>query len=742
MNGTLAIHQDQVSTLIDKSSPRGITPFPVPHDKPQTPFESSLKLSREQEERLVEHCLRRIDELETEFSRHTEGLGSTVDNSLVESNAALSALGLRSRHEEWLTKRQRYYNRFYNHLEDRVVPNTIYADSNLTASLSQRICFQMKGRMAKDFFAGEPWFAVAPVGDDDQQLAFELDKFLQFKHGKSKLRQNLLKAIDLAFILGEAVVKPTFRDHKVTFQRTGDILVMPGGQAVFDTNGDYIFSDSIWIDEMVPVQQDTEQQPVLAPTGRKVLRRDNHVILPPQAGWERRNVVMTQTIFRGADSEVVHFKDFLCPLMADDIHKADICVHFYDRPLMEVAHMLLASNPQAFQRQPEVVNDIKKALAFLDRSRLGSSQYSTGSNSADSQFGENGGYISSGEDNALAEIAECYVRFDANEDGVQEEICIMIDRKSKSPIFYDYTQNVTIDGRRPFVVVRGLPRHNRWHGVGAIEWLEPEQDAIDLFLNRLNMACSRASTVTFWDPSKTVEGQDNPNLELGMGKTYKLKAGVKNIDEVLHQVRLYDRDREESQRLMIEMFIQFMQLKSGVVMSADEAVSSAESTKLATGIRSLERSGGEIFQSWVEEIGDGLGQVLDKASMIEVARLDKQEVFTFNDGRQSHLITIDPYRIKDLELSAKLLLTKAENERMLVAAQQGMEISANYYQQPLPVQEHLAEMCRSALAALGFKNADSTIQPTDLTAYGMGMLPGSAADPVAEAAPKKQTALI
>ena len=60
MNGTLAIHQDQISTLIDKSSPKGITPFPVPHDKPQTPFESSLKLSREQEERLVEHCLKLI----------------------------------------------------------------------------------------------------------------------------------------------------------------------------------------------------------------------------------------------------------------------------------------------------------------------------------------------------------------------------------------------------------------------------------------------------------------------------------------------------------------------------------------------------------------------------------------------------------------------------------------------------------------------------------------------------------
>lgn len=732
MNGTVAIQQDQIETLLDKAGSSKVTPFPVPHDQPQVSFKSSLRLTREQEERLVEHVLARIDELENEFSRHKEGIGGNIDDSLVESAAARSALGLQSRHEEWLTKRQRYYNRFYNHLEDRVVPNTIYADSNLTASLSQRICFQMKGRMAKDYFGGDPWFAVSPVGDDDQQLAFEVDKFLQHKHGKNKLRQNLLKAIDLAFILGEAVVKPTFRDHKVMYQRSGNILVLPNGDPVFDSNGDYIFEEAVWIDEMLPVQPDPSQPPVLAPTGRKVLRRDNHVVLPPNAGWDYRTVDITQTIFRGADSEVIHFKDFLCPLMADDIDSADICVHFYDKPLMEVASMLVASQPQAFQRQTEAVTDLKKALAYLDSHRSSNPQYSSGANTPDQQFGENSGNVSPGSDNALVEVAECYVRFDANEDGQQEEICILLDRQSRTPVFYDYTQNVTVDGKRPFVVVRGLPRHNRWHGVGAIEWLEPEQDAIDLFLNRLNMACSRASTVTFWDPSKTVEGQDNPNLELGMGKTYRFKPGIRDVTEVLQQVRLYDKDREDSQRQMIDMFVQFMQLKSGVVMSADEAVSDVQSTKLATGIRSLERSGSEIFQSWVEEIGDGLGRILDKASMIEIARLDKQEIFTFNDGRQSQLIAIDPSRVKELELSTKLLLTKAENERVLVSAQQATALIEAFYAQPYDVQVATAEIYRAALAALGWKHTDTTIQPMDLTPYGMGMQPGSLADPAAQ----------
>jgi len=731
MTGTTALRQDQISTLLDKVG-GNIHPFPVPHDEPEVSFQSPLALTREQEERMVEHCITRIGELENEFSRYSESGNGVVDNALIESSTALSALGLRTRHEEWLTKRQRYYNRFYNHLEDRVVPGTIYADSNLTASLSQRICFQMKGRMAKDYFGGDPWFAVTPVGDDDQLLSFEVDKFLQYKHGKNNLRQNMLKAIDLAFILGEAVMKPTFRDHKVTYKKKGYILILPNGTPVFDTKGDYIFADAIWIDEMVPVQQDPSQQPVLAPTGRKVLRRDNHVILPPQAVWDERTVEMTQTIFRGANSEVVNFQDFLCPLMADDVQSADICVHFYDLPVMEVAHILLASQPQGFQRQPEVVGDIKKALAYLDRHRSGNAEYSTGSNSADQQFGENRGNSAPGSDNSLVEVAECYLRYDADEDGRQEEICVLIDRRSRTPIFYDYTQNVTVDGRRPFVVIRGLPRHNRWHGVGAIEWLEPEQDAIDLFLNRLNMACSRASTVTFWDASKTIEGQDNPNLELGMGKTYKMKSGVRDVNEILQQVKLYDRDREESQRVMIDMFVQFMQLKSGVSMGADEAFKDVNSTETATGQRSLERSGSEIFQSWVEEMGEGLAQALEKVSMIEISRLDRQEVFTFNDGRQSQLITIDPHRVKDLELSTKLLLTKAENERMLVAASSANAIIDAHYLRPFPVQERTAEISRAALAALGFKHADTTIQPLDLAAYGMGMTPGSIADPAAQ----------
>lgn len=736
---TMPYPVSQMDTILDSLEPQSRQP--LPSNEPVVPFATSLRLTREQEERMVEHALSRITTMETEMDRHIEDQSTVIDDQIGSLTAATyRALGLVTRHEEWLKKRRRYYNRFYNHMDDRVEAGTIYAESNLTASLSQRICSQMRGRMVDIYFGADPWFAAVPQADADLVLAHEVDQFLKYRHRQNELKKNLVKAVELAFIMGECVVKTVYEAIERPYRRQGEIMVGADGETpVFDSRGDYVFKDAVWIDEMVPVQQDPAQEPVMTPTGRKVLRRDNAVILPPQFSWKAGNWEMTQELRRGAISEPIHYQDFLCPLTAPDIETADIVVHLYDRDVIELANMFLRNRPRAFQTQPQTVASVRAAALALEEMGRGSAEgYASGARARDAQFAEGaagqadaGGVV---EDLSQVETAECYMRYDADGDGIQEEICLMIDRRNRLPIFYDYLQNTTADGRRPFSVVRGLPRHDRWHGVGALEWLEPEQDAIDLFLNRLNLAASAAGSVTFWNPSKTIEGQDNPNLELGRGQTYRLKDGVQDIaKEVLKQVSLFDRDREASQLKMLEMFIQLMQLKSGVVMAAEEAVGEMNATKLATGIRSLERAGNEIFGNWVEEMSNGIQNVLEKASRTEIVRLDRQEVFAFSDGESRQLMSVNPNRVRDVELNFALLLTKSESERMLLAVDKGQMMVDQFYARPLPVQQASAQMTKSGLNALGFKDVDSIIVPIDLAGYGLGAVPGSAEDPMAQA---------
>ncbi len=94
-----------------------------------------------------------------------------------------------------------------------------------------------------------------------------------------------------------------------------------------------------------------------------------------------------------------------------------------------------------------------------------------------------------------------FLHFDADEDGVQEDIVIMIDRKNKRPLFYDYVANRTPNGKRPFDVIRVNRVDGRWHGIGTMEVFQPLQEVVDLLVNRWSLSQSRSGNVFFGERS-------------------------------------------------------------------------------------------------------------------------------------------------------------------------------------------------------------------------------------------------
>ncbi len=207
-------------------------------EQPKIPFPTDYVLTAVQEQNLVDHAMRRLDELSAELGRgETEGdwYSSGGEN-------------LENRMRTFLGKRQLFEMTYHNKVAWRShLLGGIFSKSNLVVPLARRICRQMIARANNYFFGTDPWFAAYPVGQQDEVLADELDNYLKFKHEQSKLKPTLEMANELAFVRGETVVKTSHQIRDQIFKQTKSVLVDEAGKDILDAGGDYIFEDDQWV---------------------------------------------------------------------------------------------------------------------------------------------------------------------------------------------------------------------------------------------------------------------------------------------------------------------------------------------------------------------------------------------------------------------------------------------------------------------------------------------------------------
>lgn len=702
-------------------------------NEPQTPFPTSLILNREQEDIMVEYALQYLEQLETEMGRVIYASDTTaVPDS-----------------QTWMGRREIWTMRYYNHVADRAVrEGGIYRHSNLTASLSQRTTMQMVARANNYFFGTEPWYAANFVGTEDRKKAEKVDRHSKHKFQITGLRNVLEQADEFAFVRGEAVIKSTYKTDDRVFKRKGKVLHDGAtGQIVLDTKGNPIFEGSKWDDEVMPVQPTiaappaeaapaapanvvpmnpadgaqpgTEQPPAapaapmppaVMPTGRKFLRRDSRVFLPAVPLFKDGLWEVKQRLFEGPEANLVFYKDFLCPLNARDIDSAPLIAHLYDMPVMKVI--------QTFRRQDlatrgakDTYSSLKKAIDHIRLMQGGGVEPTSGADQPRGDHHEEGNRATP--DNPNAEIAEVYLTFDADGDGMPEEIMLVLDRKNRFPLFYDYLDNVTPRGKRPFNVVRGKAIDSRWWGMGSMEYFQPEQEFIDLQVNRKNFRQSAAGRVTFWNPACTIEGATNPHLKLNDGFTYRLREGYK-AEDALAYVTL----PEDTDDLMefLEFWMQLMQLKSGIINAGDQEASGMPTSETATGIRNVEKSGQEMFAQWLTCLEPGHKGVLLQQIELLYSYISEPELYRFFNTRANayESDTLSPDEVAELEYDVTILLTRVKSEQVLAVSAEARALIIEFYMTVMPlIQPIVAPFYRDSLKALGIPNADELIIPQD-----------------------------
>lgn len=685
-------------------------------DAPIMPFPTAYILTRQQEQELCDHAMKRIRDVENEMGH--EYLTDNTWGGLMGGGAELpNPENLRLAHRTWLGKRVKFDLQSRNEVEYRAFLEAgIFSKSNLVLPLSRRIWRQMAARGNSYFFSTQPFFSAEPVGLLDRVKADKANRYSQFKLDKSGLVGVGHSAVDRAFALGECVVKTVHEVDERPYQQWVSVLTDEAGNDILTSTGDVITEDDLWIPQIGYNEATGEE----FDTGGFVLKKDPSIVQPPVLVWTEKLIWRKKRYYHGPKSDPIHFTDFLCPLEAKNVDSADFCAHLYDKPLMEIVDKwrkqdadgtATADRIAATKEAIALISDLATTGNVRDRQR---NTDPTLSNASEQMPRENFA--------SMVRIAECYLQYDSNGDGIMEDIMLVIDKETGTPIFYDYIQNVMPDGKRPFTVIRPLEVPGRWYGIGTFEIFDKAQEFCDLTINRMNHSVSKEARVDFWQPHNTLEGAADGNLRINWGGSYTLKPG-KTAEDCLQSVYLRD-NKMEGLQAMLELQMQISLAESGVSNTNDNNLAGLDSTKLATGIRNIEASGQEIFGSYIHELEIGITGLTRKEVAVLFANLDDAEVYRYfeedEEGGEGAgvMIEINPQEVMDLEMDVTIFLSRYKGEQVIANSNAVIQTINAFYSQMPEIQAVTAPAFQEILKALGVKDYDKRIVPMPMPIQG------------------------
>ena len=657
------------------TAPAAIAPNdPAPEINPLEgiqPIKSNLQLTPSQVDAMVERAILRIDELSSQMGLFLDGTGR-VDPT------------------RWMGVRQKNQDQYDNDWTWRLALGGIFEFSNFSINISKRYARLMSAKSRDDLCGTDPFFAIMPeaVSQEDTQVSMSAEKFLQMKVRQSNVKRSLATGIKLAIIRNEQVMKTTYVANTSKFRGPARVasgpfvyegpagqVFTPQGEPVMTPRGNYIYEQ----DDFIP---DPNVE------GQFRLRKEPNVAMrftPEYDDFPMLDQVLVHQ--EGVDLRPVDFRDFLCPLNAASIHEADINVHLFD----EQWERLVATYGM-FEASQDYVNQPYMAGAKAAKE---SKQEVTGEVEAGSQALK------------IVNCADCYMRMDVDDDGIEEEIWCIIDRKAKKAIWYDYMGAHL--AKRPFEVIVGIEQvADRWYGTGVFEMLDHKQLYIDTQFNRVNFKSSKNSSVRFRNRNSVAQWKAGQELVFGDDQVLDIDdPRFTASNPPLFQVQLTDID--ENAMKLIELMLQAASTEVGIVGPDDGNMAGLDTTKLATGIKSLENTGNVLMKETEAAQGDGVTLVLDQVVDCVLEHMDPNEVM-YDEDTQS-LLTLSREEIRNLGRHTRLLLTRSRSTETIETARMVVQLCREYYEALNPEEQNLLrEEYVRQLRALEVQDSDRLLR--------------------------------
>ena len=616
--------------------------------------QTNLRLSYEQEKKLVKYALERVEQLK-------EDNRERIENDKVSWKA------------------------YHNDRTDRVGYDGIFNQSNLSVPMTSLVVDHFMARAEDEITGTSPYFKFEAQGAADIDMAEAFDKYFNWKlEDKAETRERLEESYLHLFIQRALVLKSTYKEDISTwydYERNGLFNNMTGQFEEIPGEGPIIEGESQFIPEMNPMTGESELR--LASDPSFVMTPGVHQFQPLPQG-----VPTQQVKYKGPRSEVVDSDRFLCPSDAESVDDADIVVELYDKDMRWVREMFLEREWCSFGDFYNLVNKDANPRSPIEKNE---------------ERTENLDFDN--EENPSVQILECWMKRDVLGTGTPQEFCVFIDPETKKPIYYEFVAKLTPDNQVPYTAVSIGRERNKWCGRSLPERISSFQEYVDKQFNSQSYRNELAANPVVGVNPQAVEDEPE-DVELHAGKIFELKDQY-GIDDFLQFSAIPNVDIKTQE--LIDFVFGIVQLWLGVSNMAQGDYQALAPANTATGVEATLREASKIGRRWMRRIVRGFEEHLTKLVQVAMATMDEEEVFEYMEGDVRAFGVMTPEAIRDIGINVRVMLSQDQGQRAIEKANLALQTQERYFQSPPEMRPFMRPMLKRILDAMGFEKTDELL---------------------------------
>lgn len=616
--------------------------------------QTNLRLSYEQEKKLVKYALERVEQLK-------EDNRERIENDKISWKA------------------------YHNDRTDRVGYDGIFNQSNLSVPMTSLVVDHFMARAEDEITGTSPYFKFEAQGAADIDMAEAFDKYFNWKlEDKAETRERLEESYLHLFIQRALVLKSTYKEDISTwydYERNGLFNNMTGQFEEIPGEGPIIEGESQFIPEMNPMTGESELR--LASDPSFVMTPGIHQFQPLPQG-----VPTQQVKYKGPRSEVVDSDRFLCPSDAESVDDADIVVELYDKDMRWVKEMFLEREWCSFGDFYNLVNKDANPRSPIEKNE---------------ERTENLDFDN--EENPSVQILECWMKRDVLGTGTPQEFCVFIDPETKKPIYYEFVAKLTPDNQVPYTAVSIGRERNKWCGRSLPERISSFQEYVDKQFNSQSYRNELAANPVVGVNPQAVEDEPE-DVELHAGKIFELKDQYA-IDDFLQFSAIPNVDIKTQE--LIDFVFGIVQLWLGVSNMAQGDYQALAPANTATGVEATLREASKIGRRWMRRIVRGFEEHLTKLVQVSMATMDEEEVFEYMEGDVRAFGVMTPEAIRDIGINVRVMLSQDQGQRAIEKANLALQTQERYFQSPPEMRPFMRPMLKRILDAMGFEKTDELL---------------------------------
>ena len=617
-------------------------------------METNLKISEEQEKKLLKYLLDRVEQLKEDNRERIE-------------------------HDKISWKM------YHNDRSDRVGYDSIFGQSNLSIPMTSLVVDHFMARAEDEITGTSPYFKFEAQGAGDEEAAEAYDKYFNWKledmaHTRERLEESYLHL----FIQRALVLKSTYKEDISTwydYERNGLFNNERGEFEEIPGEGPIIEGEAQFIPEMNPMTGETELRLANDPSFQMIPGVHEFQPLP-------QGVPTQQVKYKGPRSEVIDSDRFLCPTTAESLEDADILVEMYDKDMRWAQKMFLDRDWITFGDYFNLVNKDANPRSPIEKNE----------NRVENLDFDN-------EENPSVQILECWVKRDVLGTGNPQEFCVFVDPEAEKILYYEFTAKLTPDNRIPYTAVSIGKERNRWCGRSLPERIRSFQEYVDKQFNSQSYRNELAANPIMGVNPQAVEDEPE-DVELHAGKIFELKDQY-NIDDFIQFSAIPNVDVRTQD--LIDFVFGIVQLWLGVSNMAQGDYQALAPANTATGVEATLREASKIGRRWMRRIVRGFEEHLTKLVQVAMATMDEEEVFEYMEGDVRAFGVMTPDAIRNIGINTRVILSQDQGQRAIEKANLALQTQDRYFQSPPEMRPFIRPMLKRILDAMGFERTDELL---------------------------------